>query len=253
MPATHIADIPGMSALSGIAELDKDVRLDTRNFAKSRDGSVLRPATVSLVTMVPEAVLFNGMTHLASNDTTTLLIADTTTGTIMRLNVDTNHYEVVMADPTMASTPAGLGYGPNGIRTHDDRLFSTSVDQGLFAAIPISLSDGRATGPVEIIISGSLTTPDDFVLSRDGKKAWIAQNLQNNLIEVDIASGMKRVAANSTILGSPSSLALGRTRSDRNVLSITGTRQSSGVAVGSLFRMIQDPRDGLSAIKGCLT
>ncbi|KAL2669764.1 hypothetical protein Neosp_015209 [[Neocosmospora] mangrovei] len=86
----------------------------------------------------------------------------------------------------MSIAKEGYPIGINGIRTHKDKLFFTNTNQGLFAEVPISLSNGRATGPVNVIINGTLVANDDFVLSKDGRRAWIAENGQNTIVEVDV-------------------------------------------------------------------
>lgn len=177
-----------MAGLLGIAELERDIfyiagsnftgaqgrngmwKLDMRKF-KAQDRTVSRPAASSLVTMIPSALLLNGISRLAKNDTSNLLLADSSAGTITKLNIDTKAYEIVIADPTMSSTSDGLGIGINVIRTHGDRLFFTGLDQGLFAVVPISLSTGLATGLADIIVPGTLVAADDFALSRDSGKA----------------------------------------------------------------------------------
>lgn len=254
-PSIRIAEIPGVISLFGIAEMEKDVfyvigsnlsalavspgstgvwKVDMRNFRATQDGTIRQPAEISMVTLVPSANLFNGMCRLAPNDTSNLLISDSAAGTVTKLNVETGAYETVIQDPTMAISATGLPIGINGVHVHRGTLFFTNFNQGLFAKVPISLSTGLATGPVEVV--ANVPSGDDFALSRDGTKAWIAINGQNTLVQVDIPAKTARIAANSTLLMSAAAVALGRTYSDHSSLYITGAAIVNGTAVGHVVR-----------------
>ncbi|KAJ4247457.1 hypothetical protein NW762_013132 [Fusarium torreyae] len=241
-----IAKVAGFAAVTGIYELEKDIfylastnltgahgtnaiwKLDMRHFELTSTGKIVRPAALSLVVNIPNAQALNGMTQL---DKKHILVSDSSAGTITRVNVNTSQYKVVLQSEVLSSTPTGLGVGVNGIRTYQDRLYFVNLDQQLFASLPISSSTGAATGDVDVILNGTLVAADDFVLSRDGKKAWIAENGQNVLVEVDIKAKTSRIAANSTVLGATSSVALGRTKRDRDSVYITGARNIDGVSV----------------------
>ncbi|CZR56314.1 uncharacterized protein PAC_06202 [Phialocephala subalpina] len=239
----QVAQIPDAIGLLGIAELEQDVfyvvassnltgkatalgansvwKVDMRRFCTPASGAIARPAQVSLVATILDAELPNGMCRMALNDTSNLLIADSAAGTVIRLDVNTAAYEIVIRDPTMANLPTGfIQVAVDGIHVHGSDLFYTSLNQGLFAKIPISLTTGVATGPAEVIVNEIFG--DDFVLSKDGKRAWIAMNGQNALVEVDIPGKAARVIANSTFLSQDSSVAFGRTNLDRNSLYISG-------------------------------
>ncbi|KAJ4355546.1 uncharacterized protein N0V89_003563 [Didymosphaeria variabile] len=168
-----LAEVPNVTGLLGIAELEKDVfyvvasnlttsvnsnevwKLDLRAQALE-NGTAHDAAQLSLVARFPSALQLNGMTPLANNDTSHVLISDSGAGTISLLNVDTGAYGVVMADTTMSPLSTGFGIGVNGIRMNGNRLFFTSLDQGIFAQVPVSLQTGAATGPVETILNGTL-------------------------------------------------------------------------------------------------
>jgi hypothetical protein len=233
-PPVLVAQVPGVNATLGIAELEEDVfyviasnvtgftatnneiwRLDMRSF------DTTATADLSLVASFPDALVFNGMTRLAKNDTEHILVADSGTGAVVRINVRTGDSAIVISDPTMAPSPSGVGIGINGLHTFDNKLFFVNYDEGTFASVPISLVDGTSAGPVEIIVDGPLLRPDDFALSRDGSKAWIADKATNVLPGVDIAAKTYFVAANSTLLGNDTSVVLGRTPSDMDTLYIS--------------------------------
>ncbi|RAO67665.1 uncharacterized protein BHQ10_003677 [Talaromyces amestolkiae] len=228
-----VAVIPDATSLLGIAELEQDVfyviasNLTTLPAAPGSNavwkvdfndrscapGTVDKThATASLVAQVSTAATLNGMCRLAKNDTSTLLMADSTSGDVVRLDVNTGSYEVVMDDMTMENGPSGLQIAIDGLHMHDSYLYFTDLNQGIFARIPVSLTDAHPTGPVEIIVNG--TAGDDFVISEDGKKAWVAMNGQSKLVEIDIPRRDARVVVESTYLASASAVAFGRTRLD---------------------------------------
>lgn len=248
-PPIAVATIPTLTATLGIVELVQDIfyvvasnltgldasneiwEIDMRQFRTTRSGSITHPAALALSARVPHARLLNGITRLAADDSTHILVADSAAGTVTRINVRTGDLAVVHQDPTMSIRAGGLGVGINGIHTFGSDLFFTNLDQALFVRVPISPYDGTATGPMDIILNGTMEGADDFVLSRDGTKAWIAENGVDVLREVDIASKTSRVAANCTLLGSISAAALGRTCSDQNTIYITGAATVNGTAV----------------------
>ncbi|KAH7009027.1 hypothetical protein EDB80DRAFT_872804 [Ilyonectria destructans] len=140
----------------------------------------------------PNAELLNGLTRLAENDKTHILALDSSAGKFIRVNVR-------------------LGGATNDIRTLGSSLFYINLDQGLFVLVPISTLHGTLTGDVDVISNGTLQGADDFALSRDGNKAWIAKNGLSLLTEIDILSRTTRVFVNSTVLPSIRAVALGWT------------------------------------------
>ncbi|KAL3426960.1 hypothetical protein PVAG01_00469 [Phlyctema vagabunda] len=250
-----VAEVPGIGGMTGIAELEKDVfyvvglgvetvspfapvpgsmgvwRIDVRDCAVEA-GAVTGFGNVTLVAMLPDSQLLNGLCRLASNDTSNLLIADSLAGTVTRLDVTTGKYEVVIADPTMTITAAdGLQVAINGIEAYDADLFFTNYNQGLFARVPISLATGHASGIVDIVVRTS--DVDDFAISRDGKKAYIAQNGQSTLSEVDIPNRSVKIVVNSTDLGADASVAIGRTGHDWDTLYVTASGTTNETVAGN--------------------
>jgi hypothetical protein len=161
------------------------------------------------------------MSRLADNDTSTLLLADSTAGDVVKLNVNTGEYEVVIHDVTMENTPSGLQIAIDGLHVHGSYLYYTDVNQAIFARIPVSLADATPTGPAQIIVNG--TAGDDFVISKDGKKAWLALNGFSQLAEVDIPGRVALVVAESSYLASASAVAFGRTSLDSHSLYVTSS------------------------------
>ncbi|KAF7882507.1 uncharacterized protein EAF02_005870 [Botrytis sinoallii] len=201
-------------------------KVDMRQSRTLARGAVAQPAHVSLVATILDAQILNGMCRMGLNDTSNLLIADSAAGTVIKLDVNTAAYEIVIRDPTMANLPTGFvppGFTPisvDGIHIHGSDLYYTSLNQGLFAKIPISLTTGVGTGPAEVLVDKIFG--DDFVFSKDGKRAWIALNGQNTLAEVDIPGKTAKIIANSTFLSQDTAVAFGRTVRDRNSLYISG-------------------------------
>ncbi|THX93098.1 hypothetical protein D6D03_10214 [Aureobasidium pullulans] len=210
--ASEVVQIPDVTGLTGIVELEKDVfyvagtnltgsssspgsngvwRVDLRNSSIDGNGCVVQVIALSQVADLLSTQLINGLSSLAPNDTSHLLFSDSVAGLVSILDVETGLPEVVVKDPSMNVVPGGLNVGVNGIETYGDRLFFTSLDQHLFASVSISLSTGHAIGPVVPIvnITGSA---DDFALSRDGRTAFISLNGGNAILEVDIASKSSR-------------------------------------------------------------
>ncbi|THV82463.1 hypothetical protein D6D27_08387 [Aureobasidium pullulans] len=229
--ASEVVQIPDVTGLTGIVELEKDVfyvagtnltgsssspgsngvwRVDLRNSSIDGNGCVVQVITLSQVADLLSTQLINRLSSLAPNDTSHLLFSDSVAGSVSILDVETGLLEVVVKDPTMNIVSGGLSVGVNGIKTYGDRLFFTSLDQHLFASTSISLSTGHATGPVVPIvnITGSA---DDFALSRDGRTAFISLNGGNAILEVDIASKSSRYIG-SPLLESISSVALSGSR-----------------------------------------
>ncbi|KAH6616289.1 hypothetical protein C7974DRAFT_474816 [Boeremia exigua] len=237
---TAVAQVPNATMLTGIMELRDNVfivaaadplspgsnavwRLDMDSKDSNNSSTHANPQ-LSLLARIPYAKQLNGMTRIAKNDTSQILISDSAAGNIIRLDVVTGDHAVVISDPTMLPTSEGINVGVNGIHTWGDQLFYTSLDQGHFARIPISLSSGAATGPADIIVNGTLEFADDFVLSRDGQTAWITENGVFVLIEVDILARTSRVRFNDTLLAATSSAALGQSCSNWDSMYVTGAR-----------------------------
>lgn len=252
-PPIPITEIPGVTSLLGIAELEKDVfyvvgsnltstensngmwRVDIREFEAAQNGTVIQPASTSLVTQIPSALQLNGMARLASNDSQNLLISDSSQGNVIRLNVETKAVETVMEEPEMAPLTTGLSIGVNGIRIRNGKLCFVSLDQGLFSAVPISLASGATVGTVETLAS-NITFGDDFAISEDGRWAYAATNGPQEAIVVDLFRGGKAVVASSPLLGSACSVAAQQADGHR-VLYVTGATPSGNSTVGHVSKI----------------
>lgn len=238
-----IAKIPISVGLLGITELQTDLfyvissnmtgtacsnsvwEIDLRNFTVTPSGEISQQAQICLIQELCTARQLNGLTSFSTNDTTHLLISDSANGTVYKLNVKTGDYRIVLEEPEFDPLATGIHVGINGIHVHNSVLYFSSLDQGLFARVPISLVTGFATGAVEILAT-NITLGDDFAISPQGTCAWIATNGPEEIVEVNIANKTQRIVASSPFLGSASSIALGYWQSER-FLYMTG-----GLAVG---------------------
>ncbi|PSN59311.1 hypothetical protein BS50DRAFT_474325, partial [Corynespora cassiicola Philippines] len=261
LPPISVATIPGLTGLLGIAELEKDIfyvvasnftppnvvtadgtneiwKVDLRSSANldpnEQYWAYHQGPRISLIARIPSAGLLNGLCRLSPQDTATLLVADSLAGTVVKVDTKTGRSSIILQDELMTSTSTGFQLGINGLHALGDRLFFTNYNRGLFASIPINTSSGLATGPVDIIVNG--TAGDDFVLSSDGKQAWIAMNGINTLMEIDVAKKTSRVVANSTLLTSSTAVSLGRTGVDRKNLYVTCSAAVGNSTVGSVVR-----------------
>ncbi|KAK4862695.1 hypothetical protein LT330_002828 [Penicillium expansum] len=237
-----IVDIPHTTGLLGIAELEEDVfyvisanlssvegvsdsnfiwKFDMRDrHVGFRSNQEKIPTIVpSLVANMSNAQLLNGMSHLAENDTKSLLVGDSQAGRIYKLDVNTGSHQIISDDDDLKSAPTGLQIGVNGIHVRGSHLFFTNFNKRIFGRMPISLSTGFPTGPVEVLVNG--VRGDDFAVSSDGKTAWIALNGQSTLLEVDIPGKSARVVVKSPYLESASSVSVGRTLFDRDSLYVS--------------------------------
>ena len=255
-----IHQFANLTALLGIAELEEDVfyvtgavsptaanpyneiwKVDVRPMRVTANGRVIEPAVVSHVVTVTSGALYNGMTRLASDDKRNILVADSISGTVTRVDVQTGNIAVVITDSRLGiSNETNLAIGVNGIHTHGDRLFFTNLNQGIFGLVSISKATGEQTGSVEVLAS-ELFVADDFVLSDDAKKAWVTMNGAYNLIEVDVATRTSRVFIDSTLLGAESSVAFAREEcTNRTTMYITTSQPSGNTTIGGLVGLYMD-------------
>ena len=114
---------------------------------------------------------------------------------------------------------------------HGSDLFFTSLNQGIFGKFPLSLANGTAMGPADVIVTN--TPGDDFLLSSDGKKAWIAMNGHGTVQEVDIPGRSSRVVVQSTYLSAAAAVTGGRTIFDSNSLYVASGEGSVGNGTGT--------------------
>lgn len=246
-----------LNALLGITELEQDVfyitggvalamtnpfnevwRVDLRSLEIAANGSILQPPAIVLAGNDSTGGLYNGMTRLATNDTNNILLADSLLGTVTRLDVMTGDFAVVSQDPLLTtSNSTNLAVAVNGIHTYADFLYFTNLNQGIFGHISISQATGEQTGAGEVLATG-LWVADDFALSADGQKAWVAMNGPDVIMEVDIMEKTSRVAYNSSLLGAASSVVQGRVCQDSQHLYVTTSQPDGNSTIGGIVRLV---------------
>lgn len=227
---SSILSIPGFSGFTGIAELSDDIYvMAAGNFttngapvegtARLLQVDLRRPVPeFKYVAQLSDAGLINGIERW---DDESVLLADSTRGLILKVNVDNGQYSTAISDPTMAAptNSSTNNIGINGIKKLGNFVYYTSSALELFCRIPVD-SSASATGSVQVLASGF--PQDDFTLQPDGT-AYIATNSLNTIVRV---TGDGQVC---TMAGSPNSLDLaadtscqfGRTTSDSSILYIS--------------------------------
>ncbi|PLB54744.1 hypothetical protein P170DRAFT_460790 [Aspergillus steynii IBT 23096] len=261
-----LVEIPQAQGLLGIVELEEDVfyvassnitasrgtpgsnavwRIDLRNAtARSTGGEV------SLVANITDAGTLNGMCRLGQSDRM-LLVADSAKGQIFSLDVANGDYKVVMNETILQRTTDGLPVAVDGIRVHDSDVFFTNFNQGLFGRIPISPSSGTPTGTPEVTVAN--LSGDDFLLSDDGSRAWIAMNGNSTVVEVDILNKSSKVIVQSPLLASAAAIARGRSILDRDSLYVASggclslKSNGSNVSCEGIVARIDVPSPGASS------
>ncbi|KAG4430152.1 hypothetical protein IFR05_014362 [Cadophora sp. M221] len=228
--AITVARIPNANGANGIAELEKDVfYINGANFSVAT-GPVLGSYGVwkldfrgtspklSLVTMLPDVQIANGIARMHPTNNTHVLISDSWGGSIIRVNVVTGEYTTVMKMDLMLTQP-GMDIGVSVLRTRGSYLFFNQWGVSL-QRIPFSTTTGEATGSPETIVS---LMAHSYILSNDGTKAWMSSNSLNALQEIDIVNRRWRtVVQNQTDFITPTGAALGRKDGKDVVYIVTG-------------------------------
>ena len=127
---------------------------------------------------VPRAGLVNG---LATLDAGTVLAADSTHGSVYKIDLVSNTCSLALSDELMNPGPEPfIPIGINGIKIRDGFLYFTNSARALFCRLPIG-AGAKATGEVEVLASGFV--PDDLAFDTDGS-ALIAAHPQNMVVKV---------------------------------------------------------------------
>ncbi|KAM5353582.1 hypothetical protein ACJ41O_000232 [Fusarium nematophilum] len=181
-----VAKIDGTNGITGIAPVGKDI------FAVA--GSVLDQETVTFengsmkialldfnnrgygngkpsVEVVVEGTELgpvNGITELPKHKHI-ILGADSVRGEIVRVDTSKGTADLAFKDDLLAPGPSGpLPLGVNGLKVSKDYLYFTNSRRQSFNRVKID-EYGNKAGEVEVIYrlpSGSMSTPDDFVLDK---------------------------------------------------------------------------------------
>lgn len=227
--ASLAAKIPAATGLLGIAEIEKGVYyVVAGNYslatltAKAGTFSVWRVdvntfkpnetlAKVEKVVDIPEAQFLNGATVLSRKEGT-LLVADSTLGSVFRVNTRSKEVKVVIKDPLFDITPASsVELGLNGLRySSNGELFFTNTNQGLLGKISIQ-PDGTPKAKGEVLSRG-VALADDFAIGRKGG-FFVTQDAPNQLSFVPPGGGDATVLVGANDrpgLKGPTSAAIGK-------------------------------------------
>ena len=177
------------------------------------DPSTDQSPGVRKVVSLPEIGLVNGVTVLSIADST-VLVADSGKGAVVRVDVNTGASETVIHDPIfLPGTGGGFSTGVNGLRVvNGSELYFTSTTQGIVGTVPIG-SSGQPTGQLHVI--ANVSNADDFDIGRDGS-LWVAQNRNNTLARVWPNGTVETVlgAQDSDVLAGPVSARFARGRGE---------------------------------------
>ncbi|KAJ5881450.1 uncharacterized protein N7529_000122 [Penicillium soppii] len=237
--ATLIHEFTAMNytSLSGIAEISHDVfaviaGCDNLTTLKTVPGSYSiwrvdfsrasfnKNHTPAVSKLVDIPYSGNGMTLLRTSPPT-VLIADSTSGAIFRVDLSTGHSDIVISDSATMTAPTNSSnhLGIDGLRYHakDGHLYYSTPERGLFCRVPISGLTGEATGPISVIATG--VSGDDFAIGIGGI-AYVTQNPANTVVRVRPDGAVRVIAGalNSTLVAGATSAIFGRTLFDADKL-----------------------------------
>ncbi|KAH8671551.1 hypothetical protein BX600DRAFT_459279 [Xylariales sp. PMI_506] len=240
-------ELPGVTALTGIAEISPDVfavaggvKAGPFNFedcmkifiVSFQDGG--SKAEIEKEIAGAPGLLINGMCALPENPDI-LLCAQSQLGSIFRVDTTTGDVDVAFADQNLAldTTRQTVPAGVNGIRALGNHLYFANSAQGLFGRVPIT-ADGSKTGDVEILArlpgnSDMGYAYDDFaIVDDDSPTAYVATH-PNRVIRIDVSTGQQEIfydGGSEAVLRAPTSAALTK---DRKLLYVsTGGIQVTG-------------------------
>lgn len=192
---------------------------------------------VNKITDIPSALFLNGATTLPKSRET-LLISDSTAGTVYNVNFATGAHRIVISDPLLtANASARPRIGVNGIHYRDKYLYFTNTFQPpLLARIPVSPIDGSQQGPAQVIANKpdfpAVALGDDFALDQ-AKNAWIA-TASNTLVKVSLDGKQTIIAGgeDSQVLKGCTSATFGMGRGRDKELYITTSGGLADPALG---------------------
>jgi hypothetical protein len=245
--AELIAQVPGITGLTGIAQVAHDVFAVTGgisdianyaweagtaqtaiiNFKKCEKNG--KP-TVKTVAKGGNTTMLNGMTALPKHPYI-VLHAGSKEGNIFRTNTATGAFDIAFHDEKLGfSAGAPVPLGINGLHVHGDYLYFTNSAQQFFGRVKITDKGDRA-GDIEEIARVE-TVPggaayDDFSLARDGT-AYIG--LHPHFLVKVTPDGKQTVLVDDSgdiVLAGPTSTAL--SKDEKTVYVVTGgTNEASG-------------------------
>lgn len=176
---------------------------------------------VSKIASIPRSGLINGITTVNSN---TLLLADSTLGQLLKLDIRSGKSKVVLEDKTIKPVEgAAIKIGINGVRVKNGYLYYTNIFLNSVFRVKIDAWTGVPTSRPETV-SSEIPTPDDLDVADDGT-VFVPGSLSNTVFRLQGDGEVTPLAGNlnSSLVASATGAVLGRTWRDRNVLYVTTT------------------------------
>jgi hypothetical protein len=232
-PASHspkaelVAQLPGVGALVGIAEIAHDVfavgggALLPEGFGFVK-GSMkvfkvdMKERAVNIVADLPDTVGLNAISALPGSPGV-VLGADSKAGRILRIDTTTGRVDAVITDTLLAPSPDPniVPIGVNGIKIRGDHLYFTNSGLGFFGRIKIT-ARGERDGQIERIAgieNPSFTHAyDDFDMDK-GSRPNAYVTLHSNAVQKIAADGTQTLlvgGGDSELLNGPTSVAVSR-------------------------------------------
>ncbi|KAK3372654.1 hypothetical protein B0H63DRAFT_514015 [Podospora didyma] len=229
-----VAQLPGVGALVGIAEISPDVfAVGGGDLLPEGFGFIAGSMKVFTVNMNTRAVSIaarlsnttglNSITPLPGHPDV-VLGAESKAGQILRINTRTGDVKTVISDPLLApsANPTPVPIGVNGIKIHGGYLYFTNSGQQFFGRVKIKHS-GERDGRIERI--AAVENPsvsrafDDFDIGR-GPRADAYVTLHPGAVQRIKADGTQTEFVGAGLLDEPTSLAM--SRDGRRIYIVTG-------------------------------
>ncbi|CAG9984988.1 unnamed protein product [Clonostachys byssicola] len=144
------------------------------------------PPALSKIAMLPDVIFGFGMIQLSDD---VLLVADTTKGTIWRVQISTGEPSILYHDPDTTLPLNGEAFCMNRIQVAAGFLWYTNTTQARLYRVPIEyINDGadiKVTGTPTIVAEGCAHN-DGMVVTKDGRMAYLSSYVLGNLWRVDV-------------------------------------------------------------------
>jgi hypothetical protein len=174
---------------------------------------------VRRIVEVADTGLLNGMTSLSGpsgiacppSRSTAVLVADSYNGELIRVDLDSGNYEVILDEPELKKGPAGEGpgFGINGVHVYHGHLFWTNTDAKSIYRIAI---DGLGYPEEDATVETLITIPeiailDDFTFDGAGN-IWGAALSENKIVRVAREGGSTPYDTYEFVAGDKNTLAV---------------------------------------------
>ena len=207
---TEFAKINGK--IAGIA-LDKKENLIVSGWENGTKPSVFivsKNGKIESATPLDGGMFPNGVTFLGGD---IFLIADSYKGAIWSFDAKTKKTAVWLADEKLARSSASATFpAVNGLKIFRNTLYATNTEKQLFLKIPL-LAGNRAGKPE---IWREKINGDDFAFAPNGD-LYVATHVYNSVVKIAPDGKTTIVAENGAVVGD-TSLAFGRSKTDKNVI-----------------------------------